>query len=267
MEFHHKIAVITGAANGVGRAVAIQLCSVGARVVLWDIDEAGLAETASLCGHPEAVEAQRIDLRDTDAIYREAETLIGKVGAIHVLINNAAVSVESPLALCSAADIDWVLDINLRAAVHVTRALLPALLKSREAAVMNVSSAAGLSGFPNKTLYCAAKSGLKGFTESLYTELYGSNVHVGCVHPGPIATDMLSRSRIYDSAKAEKMRRYLSRKGDRPEKVAAAILDGIRRKKLEVLVSSETRFVWWMKRVFPNLFVKFTGRFRDRLPS
>jgi short-subunit dehydrogenase len=267
MDFHHKTAVITGAANGVGRAVAIQLCSLGARVELWDIDEAGLAETIRLCSPPEAVQALRIDLRDTVAIYRESETLIGKAGSIHVLVNNAAVSVESPLALCPAADIDWVLDINLKAAVHVTRALLPAMLKSGEAAVMNVSSAAGLSGFPNKTLYCAAKSGLKGFTESLHTELYGSNVHVGCVHPGPIATDMLSRSRIYDPAKAEKMRRYLSKKGNSPEKVAAAILDGIRRKKLEVLVSSETRLVWWMKRVFPNFFVKLIGRFRDRLPS
>ena len=267
MKFREKTAVITGAANGVGRAVALKLCVAGARVVLWDIDETGLAETARHCSHPESVETLQIDLRDTIAIYREAETLIGKTGAIHVLINNAGVSVEAPLALCPAADIDWVLDINLKAAVHVTRALLPALLKSGEAAVMNVSSAAGLSGFPNKTLYCAAKSGLKGFTEALYTELYGSNVHVGCVHPGPVATDMLSRSRIYDPAKAEKMRRYLSRKGDSPEKVAAAILDGIHRKRLEVLVSSETRIVWWMKRLFPNLFVKFTGRFRDRLPS
>jgi len=267
MEFRHKTAVITGAANGVGRAVAMQLCCAGARAVLWDIDEAGLAETARLCGHPEGVETLRIDLRDTVAIYREAEALIRKTEAIHILINNAAVSVESPLSLCPPADVDWVLDINLKAAVHVTHALLPALLKSGEAAVMNVSSAAGLSGFPNKTLYCAAKFGLKGFTESLYTELYGSNVHVGCVHPGPVATDMLRRSRIYDPAKAEKIRRYLSRKGDSPEKVAAAILDGIHRKKLEVLVSSQTRIVWWMKRFFPNLFVRFTGRFRDRLPG
>ena len=267
MDFHHKTAVITGAANGVGRAVAIQLCSAGAHVVLWDIDETGLAETARLCGHPETVETLRIDLRDTVAIHREAEALIGKTGAIHVLINDAAVSVESPLALCPAADIDWVLDINLKAAVHVTHAFLSAMLKSGEAAVMNVSSAAGLSGFPNKTLYCAAKSGLKGFTESLYTELCGSKLHVGCVHPGPVATDMLSRSRIYDPAKADKMRRYLSRKGNSPEKVAAAILDGIHRKRLEVLVSSETRIVWWMKRFLPNLFVKLTGRFRDRMPS
>jgi short-subunit dehydrogenase len=169
--------------------------------------------------------------------------------------------------LCPTPDIDWVLDINLKAAVHVTRAFLPTLLKSGEAAVMNVSSAAGLSGFPNKTLYCAAKFGLKGFTESLSTELCGSKVHVGCVHPGPVATDMLSRSRIYDPARAEKMRRYLSREGDSPEKVASAILDGIHRKKLEVLVSSQTRMVWWMKRFLPNLFVKCTGRFRDRLPS
>jgi short-subunit dehydrogenase len=267
MEFRHKTAVITGAANGVGRAVALQLCSAGARVVLWDVDEAGLAETVRLCARPEAVETLRIDLRDTVAIHRAAESLIGKAGAVHVLINNAAVSVESPLALCPTADIDWVLDINLKAAVHVTRAFLPALLKSGEAAVMNVSSAAGLSGFPNKTLYCAAKFGLKGFTESLYSELCGSQVHVGCVHPGPIATDMLSRSRIYDPAKAEKMRHYLSRKGDSPEKVASAILDGIHRKKLEVLVSSQTRVVWWMKRLLPNLFVKLTGRFRERLPS
>ena len=267
MEFRQKTAVITGAANGIGRALAIQLCSAGARVVLWDIDETGLAETARLCAHPETVETLRIDVRDTLAICREAELLVRKAGAIHVLINNAGVSVESPLSLCPAADVDWVLDINLKAAVHVTRAFLPALLRSGEAAVMNVSSAAGLSGFPNKTLYCAAKFGLKGFTESLYTELCGSKVHVGCVHPGPVATDMLSRSRTYDPAKAEKMRRYLSRKGQSPEKVAAAILAGIHRKKLEVLVSPETRIVWWMKRFFPNLFVKFTGRLGDRLPS
>ena len=267
MDFCHKTALITGAANGVGRALAVELCAAGARVVLWDIEEVGLAETARLCGHPGAVETVRIDLRDTTAIHREAEALTGRTDSLDILINNAAVSVESPLASSPAADIDWVLDLNLKAAVHVTRAFLPVLLRSREAAIMNVSSAAGLSGFPNKTLYCAAKFGLKGFTESLATELWGSTVHVGCVHPGPVATDMLSRSRIYDPAKAERMRRYLSEKGDSSEKVAGAILDGIRKKKLEVLVSSEARIVWWMKRFFPNLFVKLTARFRDRLPS
>ena len=217
--------------------------------------------------HPESVEILCIDLRDTVAIYREAEALVARTGSLDVLLNNAAVSVESPLASCPAPDIDWVLDLNLKAAVHVTRAFLPALFKSAEAAIMSVSSVAGLSGFPNKTLYCAAKAGLKGFTESLATELWGSNVHVGCVYPGPIATDMLSRSRIYDPGKAEKMRRYLAEKGDSSEKVAAAILDGIRNKKLEVLVSREARIVWWMKRVFPNLFVKLIARFRDRLPG
>jgi NAD(P)-dependent dehydrogenase (short-subunit alcohol dehydrogenase family) len=267
MDFRNKNALVTGAANGVGRALAIQLCSAGARVVLWDIDEGGLAETRRLCAHPDAVEGLRIDLRDTPAIDREAQAMAGRIGSLHVLINNAAVSVESPLALSPAEDVDWVLDLDLKAAVHVTRALLPVLLRSGEAAIMNVSSAAGLTGFPNKTLYCAAKTGLKGFTEALHTELFGSNVHVGCAHPGPVATDMLSRSRIFDPAKAEKMRRYLSAKGQSPDKVAAAILVGIQKKRLEVLVSSETRIVWWMKRFIPNLFVKLTGRLRDRLPS
>jgi short-subunit dehydrogenase len=267
MDLRNKNALVTGAANGVGRALAVRLCAEGARVVLWDVDEAGLAETQKLCAYPNAVEALRIDLRDTRAIYREAQALVARLGSLHVLINNAAVSVESPLALSPAEDIDWVLDLDLKAAVHVTRAFLPTLLLSDEAAVMNVSSAAGLTGFPNKTLYCAAKAGLKGFTEALHAELFGSKVHVGCAHPGPIATDMLSRSRIFDPARAEKMRRYLSTKGDSPAKVAAAILDGMRRKKLEVLVSSETRILWWMKRLIPNLFVKLTGRFRDRLPS
>jgi short-subunit dehydrogenase len=267
MKFQDKNALVTGAANGLGRALAIQFCAMGARVVLWDVDEIGLAETRSLCLRPETVRILRIDLRDTPAIYREAEALLGQVGALHVLINNAAVSVESPLVSSPADDIDWLLDLNLKAAVHVTRAFLPTLLESGEAAIMNVSSAAGLTGFPNKSLYCAAKAGLKTFSESLNAELFGSQVHVGCVHPGPIATDMLSRSRIFAAARAEQMRHFLSAKGDNPEKVAAAIIAGIRRKKLEVLVSPEARLIWLAKRFIPNLFVKLTGRFRDRLPS
>lgn len=263
-----KTALITGAANGVGFALAAQLSEKGANVALVDLDakvnDAALEIQMKTGG--KAI-AYQMDVSRLDQWKKVIEKINTDFGRLDILINNAAVSVESALNDCPDSDIDWVLDINLKGAVYGVKACLPLLLQSPEANIVNVSSAAGLSGFPNKTLYCAAKSGLKGFSEALSAELYHTRICVGCAHPGPIRTSMLDRSHIYDPAKAQQMRKYLNEKGMPPEKVAAAILKGMLSKKTEMLISAESHSLWWMKRLIPNVFVRLTGKYQHRLPA
>jgi short-subunit dehydrogenase len=263
-----KTILITGAANGVGQSLAQQLAAMGCNLALIDLDERALLETEKLLtGKGIKTSIHVADISKIADWEKTLNNFSAVHNDLHILINNAGVSVEAPLIESKVADIDWIIDINLKGAIYATKFFLPYLMKAGEAQIVNVSSAAGLSGFPNKTLYCASKFGLKGFSESLRAELYATNIGVSCVHPGPLATDMLSRSRIYDKAKAEKMRTYLSAKGNPPDEVAAAIIKGIRKNKAEILVSSESSTVWWKKRLIPNLFVDLIGKYQNKLPA
>lgn len=266
--FTGKHAVITGAAHGVGRALAIAFAQRGCNIIAVDIDAVNLDTTLS---HPifQTVRVLKLvqDISLKEHWSRGVADIEKHFGQVDILINCAAVSVEAPMNVYPVEDIDWVIDINLKGAIYATKFLMPLMEKSKEGYLVNVSSTAGLSGFPNKTLYCASKFGLKGLTESLATELAGSHIQVACAHPGPIKTDMLSRSHIYDKQKEQQMRDYLSTKGNTPEEVALAIIKGMERNKLEILISSETKSVWWMKRLIPNLFVKLIGKYRDKLPA
>lgn len=268
-DFSQKTALITGAANGVGRALAQALVKQGCQgLALVDIDSVALQKRAEELGSfPLKISTHVCDISDKnewEKIYREVSALHEH---LHILIHNAAVSIDGPLTESSPEDIDWLIDINLKGTMYGTRVFLPLLMREQQSHIVLVSSAAGLTGFPNKTLYCASKAGIKGFAEALMAELYNTSIHVSVVHPGPIKTNMLSRSRIKDQAKKEKMNAYLQSKGDSPEYVAKMIVNGILKDKFEILISSETKMLWWMKRFIPNLFVKMIGKYQDRLPA
>jgi len=186
-----KRALVTGAASGIGREIALRLALEGADVWLLDVDLAGLQEVAhdcQVCG-VEAV-AARCDLSEPEEISAALGELLSTWGSIDILVNNAGVAYYGPTEKMTAQQWDWLLAINLLAPIQITRELLPVLMGQPEAHVLNVCSVAGLVAGPRSAAYHVSKFGLVGFTESLRAEYGRRGVGVTALCPGPVQTNL-----------------------------------------------------------------------------
>lgn len=195
MQLAHKVAVVTGAGSGIGRALAQELAGRGCRLALLDVDDAGLAETARLVGGAPLV--RHVDVSDEAAVTAAAAAVVGHFGQVDVVVNNAGIAHggrtfwELP-----AADFARVMDVNFWGVVHGTRAFLPHLLTRPESAVVNTSSIFGVIGVTRQSAYCSSKFAVRGFTETLRMELRESAPHVRtlAVHPGGVKTAIAARA-------------------------------------------------------------------------
>jgi NAD(P)-dependent dehydrogenase (short-subunit alcohol dehydrogenase family) len=186
-----KRALITGAASGIGREIALRLALEGADAWLLDIDLAGLNDVvrdAQVCG-VEAV-ARRCDLSDSAQVSIAIAELLSAWGSVDILINNAGVAYYGPTEKMTSRQWDWLLAINLLAPIQITRELLPALLERPEAHVLNVCSVAGLVAGPRAVAYSVSKFGLVGFSESLRAEYGRRGIGVTALCPGPVRTNL-----------------------------------------------------------------------------
>lgn len=186
-----KVAVITGAASGIGRALAYELARRGAKLALSDVDESGLAETAR---HARVIGAQvheqRLDVTDRAGVLGYAETVAAEFGVVNIIVNNAGVAFTGDVEQMSFEQIERVVDVDFWGVVNGTKAFLPHLIASGDGHVVNISSLFGLLSMPSQSAYNAAKFAVRGFTESLRQEMLiaGHPVQVTCVHPGGIKT-------------------------------------------------------------------------------
>ena len=187
-----KVALVTGAGRGIGRAVALKLAENGAKVIVnYNGSEAKAMETVKMIedagGEAEAV---KCDVSDFTACGELAKTVIEKYGRIDILVNNAGVTRDGLIMRMSEEDYDTVLDINLKGAFNTMRHFSPNFLKQRSGKIINISSVAGVMGNPGQANYCASKAGLIGLTKSVARELASRGVCVNAVAPGFIETDM-----------------------------------------------------------------------------
>ncbi len=190
-----KKGLVTGAASGIGREIALQLAAEGVNLFLWDIDEAGLkdtAETASLVGVE--VNYRICDLTDSEQISAEIQYLVDTWGTLDLLLNNAGVAFYGPTHTMSVEQWDWLLAINLHAPIQITRELLPLLLNRPEAHIVNVSSICGLVAGARFSAYQVSKFALQGFSEALRAEYSRQGLGVSSICPGPVTT------RLFESA-------------------------------------------------------------------
>lgn len=249
-----KVAVVTGAGSGIGRALARLLAAKGCRLALADINEAGLKETAA--GLNVDVMTQKLDVADRAAVYAFAEAVKQRYGTAHVVINNAGVAVSQTIAALKYEDFEWLMGINFWGVVYGTKAFLPMLQAQNDGVVVNISSVFGLFAWPAQGAYNAAKFAVRGFTECLRNEVRGTGVRTVCVHPGGIKTNIVKSSRMYvdhdgnmDKKKSEDDFQRLA--GTTPERAAEIIVDGIERGRDKVLVGPDAKFFDLMVRLFP----------------
>jgi NAD(P)-dependent dehydrogenase (short-subunit alcohol dehydrogenase family) len=258
--FDGRVAAITGAGSGIGRALALALAREGARLALSDVDEAGLSETArDVAALGAACTTARVDVADRDAVFAWAEGCVREHGQVNVAINNAGVALAAPAESTRREDFDWLMGINFWGVVHGTQAFLPHLRASGEGHLVNLSSVFGLVAMPTQAAYNASKFAVRGYTEALRMELEleGARVGVTCVHPGGVAT-AIARSQRIDPAitrmTGEDIERFRAR-SDRlihrttPEAAARQILAGVRRNARRVLVGPDARVLDIMARL------------------
>jgi len=191
-------AVITGAASGIGRALALEFAERGCDLALTDRDEAGLKVLAAEIGNARKVSLHCVNVGEREAIAEFATAATAAHPALNIVINNAGVALLGSFAEIDQAQMEWLFDINFWGVVHGTRAFLPYLKTRREAHIVNLSSIFGIIAPPGQSAYAAAKFAVRGFSESLRHELAvaGSPVKLSVVHPGGVATAIARNSRI-----------------------------------------------------------------------
>jgi len=235
----NRVVVLTGAAGGIGRAIAHRLSQAGAQLALVDIDEAGLASLVAALGETGKTgnhSTHLFDLRDVASLPGLASAISSRHGSVDVLINNAGLTVHGPLSQQTADDIDRVLDVDLRAVMHATHAFLPHLRSRPGAHVVNIASMAGLQGFPFQSTYSAAKFGLRGFGQALRPELAAMGIGCSTILPGTIATTFLASATTRDPGSSARLSELMLRFGASPDRVAKAVQKAIAKNRAELRV-------------------------------
>jgi short-subunit dehydrogenase len=254
--FTGKVAAITGAGSGIGRALAVDLAERGAELALSDIDAAGVDETAARCKAKGAdVKVDRLDVTDRDAVIAYANEVREHFGRINQIYNNAGIAFYGEIERELFADIERILNVNFWGAVHVTKAFLSHLVESGDGHVITISSLFGLITFPGQSGYSASKFAVRGFTEALRQEMLGAGypVHVTCVHPGGIKTGITRNLSVAAGLDAAAIARTFDRRLalHSPEMAAATILTGVRKRKARVVVGAEAKALDWLARLTP----------------
>ncbi len=259
-----RTAVITGAAGGIGRAIAHALGVRGCHLALADVNEIGLAETAAQLAPDLRVSLHRLDVSDEAAITAFPDAVRAEHPGVDILVNNAGVALSGTFEQAGAADFEWLMGINFWGVVRMTRAFLPLLRASDDARLVNLSSLFGLIAPPGQAAYSASKFAVRGFSEALRHELEGSSVGVTLVHPGGVATAIARNARGVRGETPEQIAAEQKR-FDRllrlpPERAGEIIVNGIVRRRPRVLVGTDAKIASLIERIAPVSYWTLLGR-------
>jgi NAD(P)-dependent dehydrogenase (short-subunit alcohol dehydrogenase family) len=256
MKLTNRVALVTGAGSGIGRATALALAQRGCHLALADIDGNGASQTARQARTFNVrASSHQIDVADRAAV----QALPGAVFAAHqridLLVNNAGVALGGTFEQVSEADFDWLMEINFHAVVRMTRAFLPLLHESDDARIVNVSSIYGIVSPAGQSAYSASKFAVRGFSNALRHELAGTRVGVSVVHPGGVATSIAKNARMPEGAPQDQVERGLAiaEKLLRmpPERAGDIIVRGIEQRKARILVGTDAKLVAFLERIAP----------------
>lgn len=243
-EFAGKVAVITGAGSGIGRALALELARRGARLALSDVDTVGLEETARRARDLGAeVKADHLDVTQREAVLDYADAVAAHFGQVNQIYNNAGIAYHGEFERSEFKDIERIMDVDFWGVVNGTKAFLPHVVASGDGHIVNVSSLFGLLSIPGQSAYNSAKFAVRGFTESLRQEMLiaGHPVKVSCVHPGGIKTAIARNAAVPAGDDQESFAQFFDRKLARtsPEDAARTIVEGVRKGRPRILVGAD----------------------------
>jgi short-subunit dehydrogenase len=266
-------AALTGAASGIGRALALELASRGCDLALADRDEGGLQTLAAELAKPGGVKVttHRVDVSEPGQIAEFAQAAVAAHPGLNILINNAGVALMGTFSEIDQAQMDWLMNINFWGVVHATRAFLPHLAQRREAHIVNLSSIFGIVAPPGQTAYAAAKFAVRGFSESLRHELQTaeSPVRLSVVHPGGVATNIARNSRsgsgVTDNARrAESIERFENAARTTPAAAARRIIAGIEKNQPRILIGFDAKLLDLVQRLRPGTYWKLLAKVFDK---
>jgi len=261
--FRGKVAAVTGAGSGIGRALAVELARSGARLAISDFDADGLAQTEKLIHKIGAdVRADRLDVSERAAFLAYADTVNVHFGTVNQIYNIAGIAFLGDVEVSQFKDIERVMDVDYWGVVNGTKAFLPHLIASGDGHVINMSSMFGLFGVPGQAAYNSAKFAVRGFTEALRQEmtLAGHRVGVTAVHPGYVKTaiarnagaaegvDIAAGIKVFDKVAITSAHR-----------AARTILKAVRKNKARVVVGLDARAFDLAVRVFPSGYQRILG--------
>jgi NAD(P)-dependent dehydrogenase (short-subunit alcohol dehydrogenase family) len=258
-----KVVAVTGAASGIGRALARNLVGRGASVALSDVNELGLRETAGMLGQPSGkVTTHVVDVRDRDAVERYAAEVEREHGGADVIVNNAGLTVRASLEEISYADFELVIDVNMWGVIYGTKAFLPLMRKRSEGHIVNISSINAMVPFAKNGPYNISKYAVLALSETLMQELAGEPIRVTCVHPGGIRTNIARNAKGMGAADAALFDRIARTS---PEEAAETIVAGVEKNKEQIFVGIDAKALAAAKRLFPRWIVHRTGAVMRRL--
>lgn len=260
MEYRGKVAVITGASSGIGKQIAVDFARRGAHVVIAARRASLLGQVAAECRSAGAeVEALTGDLAERAFAERVVARAVERFGRLDILINNAGIPKHKQFFDVTPEDIDYTMRVNFLAPAYMTVAALQPMLRQGEGYIVNISSGAGKIPPPRETVYAASKFALTGFTEGLWLDLAGSNIHPTVIHVGPIDTE------IWNKAAAEAPVRYQGKKYP-PSIISDAVFECIEKRRYEMTVPRSLSWVFLFKSLLPGLFRTSAARW-DPVPA
>ena len=263
-----RVAVITGAAGGIGRAIALSLARRGCQLALADVDEAGLAQTqAQAAPSGVRVSCHRLDVASREAVADLPAQVLGAHGRVDLLFNNAGVALIGNFEQVSEADFDWLMEINFHGVVRMTRAFLPLLKAGDDSRIVNLSSVFGLISPPGQCAYSASKFAVRGFSNALRHELAGTPGGRERGAPrGRGHRHRAERARFRTDLPAEQLRLRLELTDKLlrmpPQKAGEIIVRGVEKRRARILVGRDAVIIALIERLAPVNYWRVLGRAR-----
>jgi len=263
--FNGRTAVITGAAGGLGKALAMELNRQHCNLVLIDIDSTKLHELRSQLQNDHLkISIHIVDISKEEQVKLVRKEIVQQHANIHILINNAGISISQPFQDINLDDFRQLIDVNFWGTVYCTKYFLNDLKKQAESRLVNIISDFAMMGFPGKTAYGSSKSAVMGFTNAIKTELSETAVKVSLVIPPPMDTGIIKNSKHINDKKRQSEETFLKKNGMPLDQVARSILKQIRKGRFRIVIGNMMFFIDIASRLFPTWLHSWIGKNKKR---